>query len=93
MVVRLALPRDFELELVFVKHYAPNICLSPNMAKFVVSKFYKKIWTLLKWLTGNLHIIPYLLTKFQALSSNSFRDILLTSLKCPNFQRAITPEK
>ena len=37
MVVRLALPRDFELELVFVKHYAPNICLSPNMAKFVVS--------------------------------------------------------
>ena len=24
---------------------------------------------------------------------NSFRDILLTSLKCPNFSRAITPEK
>ena len=25
-----------ELELVFVKHYAPNICLSPNMAEFAV---------------------------------------------------------
>ena len=29
---------------------------------------------------------------FQAPSSNSFRDILLTSIKCPNFQRAITPK-
>ena len=38
-------------------------------------------------------IIPYQLTKFQAPSSNSFRDILLTSLKCQNFQWAITPEK
>ena len=26
-----------KLELVFIKHYAPNICLSPNMAKFAVS--------------------------------------------------------
>ena len=26
-----------KLELVFVKHYAPNICLSPNMAEFAVS--------------------------------------------------------
>ena len=26
-----------ELKLVFVKHYAPNICLSRNMAKFAVS--------------------------------------------------------
>ena len=25
-----------KLELVFVKHYAPNICLSPNMAEFAV---------------------------------------------------------
>ena len=85
--------KNVELELVFVKHYAPNICLSPNMAKFAVAKFHKKFWTLLKCLTCNLHIIPYQLTKFQATSSNSFRDILLTSLKCPNFQRAITPQK
>ena len=26
-----------KLELVFVKHYAPNIYLSPNMAEFAVS--------------------------------------------------------
>ena len=26
-----------QLELVFVKHYVPNICLSPNMAEFAVS--------------------------------------------------------
>ena len=26
-----------KLVLVFVKHYAPNICLSPNMAEFAVS--------------------------------------------------------
>ena len=37
--------------------------------------------------------IPYQLTKFQTRSLNSFRDILLTSLKYPNFQRAITLEK
>ena len=34
--------------------------------------------------------IAYQLTKFQGSSSNSFRDIFLTSLKCPNLQRAIT---
>ena len=27
----------WKLELVFVKHYAPNICLSLNMAEFAVS--------------------------------------------------------
>ena len=26
-----------QLDLVFVKHYAPNICLIPNMAEFAVS--------------------------------------------------------
>ena len=46
-----------------------------------------------KILSGNLLIIPYQLIKFQAPSSYNFRDILLTSLKCPNFQRAITREK
>ena len=50
-------------------------------------------WIFLKIYSGNLLIIPYQLTKFQAPSSNSFRDILLTSLKCQNFQRAITPKK
>ena len=48
---------------------------------------------LFKIYSGNLLIIPYQLTKFQAPSSYSFSDNLLKSLKCPNFQRAITPEK
>ena len=43
--------------------------------------------------SGNLPIIPYQLTKFQAPSSNCFRDILLTSFKWPNLQRAITLAK
>ena len=29
--------KQYKLELVFVKHYAPNNCLSPNMAEFAVS--------------------------------------------------------
>ena len=43
----------------------------------------------LKISSGNLLIIAYHLSKFQAPNS----DILLTSLKSPNIQRAITPEK
>ena len=31
------LTNNNKVELVFVKPYAPNICLSPNMAKFAVS--------------------------------------------------------
>ena len=46
----------------------------------------KKFWTLRKCLTGILYIIPYELTKFQVPISNTFQDILLTSLKCPNFK-------
>ena len=38
-------------------------------------------------------IIPYQLTKVQDPGSNSFRDILLTSLKCLKFQRAMALEK
>ena len=76
------------VELVFVKHYASNICLSLNMAKFAqCRKSTKTFWTLLKRVTGNLLIIPYRLTKFQTPSSN-----LLTRLKCP-LQRDITQEK
>ena len=39
----------------------------------------QKFWTLLKRLTGNLHIIPYQLTKFQVPSSNTFRDTAITA--------------
>ena len=38
-------------------------------------------------------IIPYQLTKFQAPSSNTFRDILLTRFHSDFFQRGITPER
>ena len=77
----------FYRKLEFVKHYTPNICLPLNThvwLKFAVPKFHKTFWTLLQSLTGNLHIIPYQLTKFQTPTQ-----ILLTRLKCP-LQRAIT---
>ena len=37
-------------------------------------------------------VILYQLTEFQAPSSNTFREILLTIFECANLQRAITPE-
>ena len=49
--------------------------------------------TFVKRSPSNLLIISYKLNKIQVPSSNSFRDILLTILKCPNFQMAIIPEK
>ena len=85
--------RKNELELVFIKHYAPNICLSPKYGQICSVVIPQKILDFAQTLTGNLLIIPYQLTKFQVPSSNTFRDILLTSLKCPNFQRAISREK
>ena len=62
----------------------------PKFSKDHTSK--KNWWNLFKSLSGNLLIILYQLTNFQTSSSNTFREILLTSLKCPNLQRAITPE-
>ena len=63
----------------------------PNLAKGHNSE---NIWrNLFKSKSVNLLILPNQLTKFQAPSSNSFRDILLTNVKCPNLQRAITPNK
>ena len=46
----------------------------------------QKNWTLLKCLTGNLHIIAYQLTKFQAPSSNSLRH-LADKFKMPKFSK------
>ena len=75
------------------KTLCPQHMLAPNYGQNCnVPKFHKFLWNLLKKQSGNLFIIPYQLTKFQASSSNSFRYILLTSLKC-TFQRAIAPEK
>ena len=63
----------------------PNFQRAVNLEKY--GDHFFLIWS------GNLLIIPYQLTKFQAPSSNKFWDMLLTSLKCPNLQKAITPEK
>ena len=66
--------------------------------KFEMPKFenchnsVKKLRNLFKRLSDNLLIIPYQRTKFQVPTSNNFREILLTSLKCPNLQRTITPK-
>ena len=43
--------------------------------------------------SGQLLIIPYQLTKFQAPTSYTYRDVLLTRLKYSKFEGAITPEK
>ena len=114
-----------KIEPVFVKHYAPNICLPLNMAKFTqclistkkiglcrkvkqviysssqfqtassnladmvempFTKVQKNLAAFVQML-GNLLIIHNQLTKFQVPSSNSFRDILLTSLKGLNLQK------
>ena len=64
----------------------PKFLKGHNSGKNKVNFFFK-----IK--SGNVLIIPYQLTKFQAPTSNSFWDILPTSLKRPNFQRAITPKK
>ena len=67
--------------------------------KFKIPKFSKghnsgKIWqNFFKIESGNLLTIPYQLTRIEAPSSNGFQDILLTSLKSPNFQRALILEK
>ena len=72
-----------KLESVFVKHYAPNICLL-NMANFAQCRNSTKNWTLLKRLTGNLLIIPYQLTKFQTPSSNLHDKVEIPFAKIDN---------
>ena len=44
-------------------------------------------WFFLKIKSGNILIIPYQLTKFQAPSSNTFWDILLTNFKKAKFSK------
>ena len=76
---------------VFVKHYAPNICLPLNMPK--VAKCCKS--TIRFGLCSKFNQVIYSSSpiSWQTPSSNTFREILLTiRLKCPNLQRAITPK-
>ena len=81
-----------------MKHYAPKRMLihkdcQINNVQFIsdnISDIYKKDKkTHKKILLYNLHIIDYNLTMLHALRSNSFLNILLTSLKSPIFQRVI----
>ena len=83
-----------------MKHYDPNIRLPLKVVKFAKSHNSRNNFKMPKFAKGhnsnkflqNLLNI-YQLTKIQAPSSNSFRDILLTSVKCLILQRAIMLEK
>ena len=74
-----------KLEMMFMKHYAPNPLLvkeglisfqCPNLQRAITYKY--KI-TFFKFSPRNLLIILYQLTMFEAPSYNNFRDILMTS--------------
>ena len=68
--------------------------LNFKMPKFSKGHNSGKNWrNLLKVDQINLLIILYQLTKFQAPSSNTFRDILLTRFHSDCFKRALTPER
>ena len=72
--------RNKKYKPVFVKHYAPNICLPLNMDKFAKCRNSTKNLDLLESWSGNLFIIPYQLTKFQTPSSD-----LADKFKMPKF--------
>ena len=75
------------------KHYAPNICLPLKMAKLTKCQNSRLFFLICSKVNQVIYSSsPKMLTMLQAPSLNSFREILLTSLKCPNLQRAITPE-
>ena len=74
------------------KALCPQHMLAPYYGQYCKCQNSTNLFGICLSQSGNLLIIPYQLNKCQAPSSNSFRYILLTSLKWPNFQRAITPE-
>ena len=82
---------SFNLRLLFIKHYAPNIMLFPKVNNFQKTD---KLFFLIS--PGNLFIILYQLTKFEASSYNTFRDIFeitnLPPLCCVLEQDNLLPE-
>ena len=64
---------------------------STNLQREIIRK--KKKITFFKFSPVDLLIIFYQLTKFEAPSCYSFRDIMITNFQCPNLQREIIRKK
>ena len=63
---------------------------SPNLQKGDNSK---KLDNFFNFSPIDILIILYQMTKFEAPSCYSFRDIMITNFQCPNLQRGIIPKK
>ena len=88
--------KQLQIDLMFMKHYAPNRCLYINVAKLrtgvgSAETSYQKLFFLFSPI--NLLIILYQLTKFEAPSCYSFRYIMNTIIQSPNLQREIIRKK
>ena len=64
---------------------------SPNLQREIIRK--KKNIFFFRFLPIDLLIILYQLTKFEAPSCYSFRNIMITNFKSPNLQREIIRKK
>ena len=64
---------------------------SPNLQREIIQK--KKKITFFKFSPIDLLVILYQLTKFEAPSCYSFRDIMTTNFQSPNLQREIIRKK
>ena len=64
---------------------------SPNLQREIIQKKKKKLF--FRFSPIDLIIILYQLTKFQAPSCYSFRDIMITNFQSPNLQREIIRKK
>ena len=64
---------------------------SPNLQRDIIKKKIKHVF--LRFSPINLLIIIYQLTKFEAPSCNTFRDIMITNSQSPNLQREIIRKK
>ena len=60
---------------------------SPNLQREIIRKKYNNFF--FKFLPTHLLVILYQLTKFEAPSCNTFRDIINTNFQSPNLQREI----
>ena len=64
---------------------------SPNLQREIIRKKYNNFF--FKFSPIDLLIIFYQLTKFEAPSCYSFRDIMITNFQSPNLQREISRKK